>query len=189
MPTRGKNPRDEFAHHEMESRSSFDQHKNQKGGNTMKRKIEMSEIPIGIAASEGVVLAVLTHLKNGKIDDAIARFAEEFRFKDHGIGLQFKHKERLAEFFQKTRELYPDSSLQTDTIFVSGDHVITEWTHQMTLTEPFYGGLSRKVPVSLHGASIVRIEIGRITDWSDYYDGLASRRTALASHFTEWVGL
>ena len=61
----------------------------------MKRKIEMSEIPIGIAASEGVVLAVLTHLKNGKIDDAIARFAEEFRFKDHGIGLQFKHKETL----------------------------------------------------------------------------------------------
>jgi hypothetical protein len=51
MPTRGKNPRDEFAHHEMESRSSFDQHKNQKGGNKMKRRIEMSEIPIGIAAS------------------------------------------------------------------------------------------------------------------------------------------
>ena len=51
MPTRGKNPRDEFDHHEMESRSSFDQHKNQKGGNKMKRRIEMSEIPIGIAAS------------------------------------------------------------------------------------------------------------------------------------------
>jgi hypothetical protein len=51
MPTRGKNPRDEFDDHEMESRSSFDQHKNQKGGNKMKRRIEMSEIPIGIAAS------------------------------------------------------------------------------------------------------------------------------------------
>ncbi len=51
MPTRGKNPRDEFDRHEMESRSSVDQHKNQKGGNKMKRRIEMSEIPIGIAAS------------------------------------------------------------------------------------------------------------------------------------------
>jgi len=90
----------------------------------------------------------------------------------------------LAEFFQKTRELYPDSSLQTDMIFVSGDHVITEWTLETTLMEPFYGGLSRKVPVSLHGASIVRIDDGKITDWSDYYDGLTSRRTALASHFT-----
>jgi hypothetical protein len=53
----------------------------------------------------------------------------------------------------------------------------------------FYGGLSRKVRVSLQGVSIVRTDNGKITDWSDYYDGLASRRTALASHFTEWVEL
>jgi hypothetical protein len=87
------------------------------------------------------------------------------------------------------RVRYPDSSLQTDTILVSGEHVITEWTLKTTITEPFYGGLSRKVPVSLHGASIVRIDNGKIIDWSDYYDGLTSRRTALASYFTEWVGL
>jgi hypothetical protein len=95
----------------------------------------------------------------------------------------------VAEFFQKTLELYPDSSLKSDTIFVSGDHVITEWTLEATLTEPFYGEPSRRVPISLHGASVVRIENGKITDWSDYYDGLASRRTALASYFTEWVDL
>jgi len=52
MPTREKNPRDEFDHHEMESRSSFDQHKNQKGGNKMKRKIEMSRTFNLEAASE-----------------------------------------------------------------------------------------------------------------------------------------
>jgi steroid delta-isomerase-like uncharacterized protein len=149
----------------------------------------MSEIPIRMASPEGLVLTVLTHLRNGQIDDAIARFAEEFRFKDHGIGLEFKDKERLTEFFQKTRGLYPDSLLQTDTIFVSGDHTIIEWTLQATLTEPFYGGLSRKVPVSLHGTSIVRTDNGKITDWADYYDGLTSRRTALASYFTEWVEL
>jgi steroid delta-isomerase-like uncharacterized protein len=149
----------------------------------------MSEISIRMASPEGVVLTVLTHLRNGQIDDAIAGFAEEFRFKDHGIGLEFKDKERLTEFFQKTRELYPDSLLQTDTIFVSGDHMITEWTLQATLTEPFYGGLSRKVPVSLPGTSIVRTDSGKITDWADYYDGLTSRRTALASYFTEWVEL
>jgi hypothetical protein len=72
---------------------------------------------------------------------------------------------------------------------VSGDHVITEWTLQSTLTEPFYGGLTRKVPISVHGASIVRTESGKITEWADYYDGLTSRRTALASFFTEWVEL
>ncbi len=149
----------------------------------------MIEIPIGMAASEEVVVTALTRLKNGKIDDAIARFAEEFRFKDHGIGLEFKDKERLREFFQKTRELYPDSFLRTDTILVSGDHVIIEWTLQTTLMEPFYGALSRKVRVSLRGASIVRTDKGMITGWSDYYDGLVSRRTALASYFTEWVEL
>jgi hypothetical protein len=155
----------------------------------MKRRIEMSEIAIGNGVSESVVLTALKYLKNGKIVDAIACFAEEFRFKDHGVGLEFKDKERLTEFFQKTQELYPDSLLLTDTIFVSGDDVITEWTLQATLTEPFYGDLSRKVRVSVHGASIVRTDNGKITDWADYYDGLVSRRTALASYFTDWVEL
>jgi hypothetical protein len=45
----------------------------------------MIEIPIGMAASEEVVVTALTRLKNGKIDDAIARFAEEFRFSNGKI--------------------------------------------------------------------------------------------------------
>src|ERR1700722_15107570 len=149
--------------------------------------MEMSQI--AIVASEDVVLTALTHLKNGKIEAAIACFADEFTFNDHGIGLEFKDKERLAKFFHKARELYPDSFLQTDATFVSGDRVITEWTLQYTFTEPFYGPYSRKLRVSVRGASIVRVDNGGIIDWSDYYDGLTSRRPALASHFTEWGGL
>jgi steroid delta-isomerase-like uncharacterized protein len=149
----------------------------------------MSETAVGMTASAGMVLTVLTHLKNGKVDDAIALFAEEFRFNDHGIGLEFKEKERLAEFFRKNRELYPDAELQTDTIFLRGDRVVAEWTLRATLVEPFYSGLSRKVPISLHGASIVRTENGKITEWTDYYDGITSRRTALAANFEEWVEL
>ena len=149
----------------------------------------MSEVAIGITAPEGVALSVLAHLKKGKIDEAIARFAEKLSFKDHGIGLEFKQKERLSEYFRKTRELYPHSFLELDAILVSGDHVIIEWTLQYTVTEPFHNGLSRKVPVSVHGASIARTEDGKITDWADYYDGRASRRTALAAYFEEWVEL
>ena len=93
----------------------------------------MVEMLVGMEALEGVVLTVLERLRNGKIEDAIACFAEEFSFKDHGVDLEFKNKERLAEFFRKARELYPDSLLQTDAIFVSGDRVITEWTLQATL--------------------------------------------------------
>ena len=156
----------------------------------MQKETVVSEIPIvKAAASEGVVLTVLSYLKNGKIEKALASFAEEFRFKDHGIGLEFTDKKKLAEFFEKVRELYPEAGLQLDAIFTTDDHLITEWTLQATLTEPFWGGLKRNVKVSLHGASIVRIDNGKITDWADYYDGLTSRRTALASFFTEWIEL
>jgi hypothetical protein len=117
------------------------------------------------------------------------RFAETFQFNDWGIGVEFTNRRRLAEFFQKTRELYPDSSLQADVMLVSGNHVTTQWTLHTVLTEPFYGGLSRKLPISLHGASIVRVQNGKVREWSDYYDGLKSRRTALPADFEEWVEL
>jgi steroid delta-isomerase-like uncharacterized protein len=155
----------------------------------MQKATVVGEAQIAKSASEGVVLTVLSQLKNGKIEEALTGFAEEFQFKDHGIGLEFKDKERLAEFFQKTRELYPDSFLHTDAIFVSGNRVITEWTLQFTLTEPFFGGLKRNLKVSVQGVSIVQIEKGNIVEWADYYDGLTSRRTALGAHFEEWVEL
>ena len=139
---------------------------------------------------EGVVLTVLEHLRDGKIEDAIACFAEEFSFKDHGVDLEFKNKECLAEFFRKARELYPDSLLQIDAIFVCGDRVIAEWTLQANVTEPgYYAGVSLTFPVSVHGVSIVLIENGKVAGWSNYYDKLTSRRGALASYFTEWVEL
>jgi hypothetical protein len=145
----------------------------------------MSQLSSQMAVSEEVMMTAVTDLKNGKIQDAIARFADKFRFKDYGLGLKSKDIEQLGEFFQKTRELYPDSVLLTETIFLSGDHVITEWTLQGILAESFYG-LTRRVPISLHGAHIVRTENGLITHWVDYYDGLTAWRTALASYFTEW---
>src|SRR5215472_11561234 len=109
----------------------------------MQKDRAVSENAILKAASEGVVLTVLSQLKNGKVEDALAGFAEEFRFKDHGLGLEFTDKKRLAEFFEKTREFFPDTWLQADAIFVIGELVIPEWTLNATLTEPFYGGLKR----------------------------------------------
>lgn len=141
------------------------------------------------AVQRDVALAVLTHLQKGEFNEATAYFAETFQFNDWGIGLEFRNIRRLADFFKKTRELYPDSSLQTDKILVTGDHVITQWTLHTVLAEPFYGGLSRNVPIVLNGASIVCVENTRVKSWSDYYDGLKSRRTALAAHFEEWIEL
>ena len=92
----------------------------------------------------------------------------------------------MTEFFRKARELYPDTLFQAEWIFVSGGQALTEWTLQATVIEPAFGNWRRKVPISLHGTSVVLTENGRITNWSDYYGGLVSRRAALASHFTEW---
>ena len=64
------------------------------------------ETPAGVAAAEEVVLTAMTNLNNGGIRETIASFAEEFSFKDHGLGLDFTDKARLAEFFEKTREFY-----------------------------------------------------------------------------------
>ena len=147
----------------------------------------MSEVSVQTLSPERIVSEALKHLNQEEIREATACFAADFRYQDHGIGLEFKNKERLTEFFRKARELYPDYVVRTDQTFVSGEHVITQWTLQVTITEPFYGGLSRRLPLSLRGVSIVRVDNGKIADWADYYDGLMSRRTALAAHFSEWI--
>jgi hypothetical protein len=149
----------------------------------------MSYVQLEVAVQHEVVLTVITHLQKGEISKATSYFAETFQFNDYGIELELTDSSRLAEFFKKDRELYPDSSLQTDRLLVSGDYVSIQWMRHTVLTKPSFGGLSRNVPISLKGASIVRIEDGRVTEWSDYYDGLKSRRTALADHFTEWIEL
>lgn len=77
----------------------------------------------------------------------------------------------------------------TDTIFTSGDHLISEWTLQATVTEALFPQGPLKRPISLRGVSVLRIEKGEIIGWSDYYDGLKARRNALAAFFTEWVEL
>jgi len=65
--------------------------------------------------------------------------------------LEFKDKGRWTEFFQKAWEYFPDSFLQADSILVSLDQVVSEWTLHTSMTEPFYGALSRKVQILLHG--------------------------------------
>jgi steroid delta-isomerase-like uncharacterized protein len=147
----------------------------------------MSQVSIQTLSPQGVVSAVLRQINQEQIEDAVACFTTDCRYKDHGIGLEFTDKERLTEFLRKTREFYPDYFLQADQTFVSGEHVITQWTLQVTIIEPFYAGLTRSVPISIVGVSVVRTDNGKIADWADYYNGLTARRTALAAHFTEWV--
>jgi len=45
----------------------------------------MSEMSISVTPEE-LVLSVLRDLGNGQVEDATGYFADQFRFKDHGIG-------------------------------------------------------------------------------------------------------
>jgi ketosteroid isomerase-like protein len=117
------------------------------------------------------------------------KFDQQFTFTDHALGLEFKDKGRLIEFLAKTRELFPDSERRDNTIFSSGDRVISEWTLTATKTEPFWGGLLRKVEICVQGISVVQIKNGKISQWSDYYDQLKSWRHGLVALFTEWIEL
>jgi hypothetical protein len=138
-------------------------------------------------ANEKRVMSALNHLRNGNIEDAVGEFADKFCFNDRALGLEFADKEQLREFFQKERELYPDSSFQMRKVVATEKYVITEWLMKYAIKEPFCGNVMRDVPISVQGVSIVRTEENGITEWSDYYDGLVSYRSAQAPQFTEWI--
>jgi len=136
-----------------------------------------------------ILQTALTAWRQGNLVEVVDQFNDQFTFTDHALGLQFKDKGRLTEFLAKIRELFPDSERRDTTIFSSGDRVISEWTLTATQTEPFLGGHLRKVPICVRGISDVQIKNGKISQWSDYYDQLKSRRYAVAAWFTEWIEL
>src|SRR5215831_15044494 len=132
-----------------------------------------------------ILQSVFTALSHGKISEAVDQFDDGFTFNDRALGLEFTDKRRLREFFQKSRELFPDTVLEVISTFESGDHVIAEW--KLTATQTVSNWIQLQVPISLPGVSIAEIENGRITHWSDYYDENTSRRVTLASFFTDWI--
>jgi steroid delta-isomerase-like uncharacterized protein len=139
--------------------------------------------------SARILQIALAALRKGNFVAAADQFNDQFTFTDHALALEFKDKKRLTEFLAKIRECFPDSERRDNTIFTTGDRIITEWTLTATTTEPFLERRLRKVPISLQGISVVQIKNGRISQWSDYYDQLKSRRSGVAAWFTEWIEL
>lgn len=54
----------------------------------------MTDTAIGMTASEGLVLIALSDLNSSRIDDAIAHFAEQFKFT--AMGLDWSLRTRSA---------------------------------------------------------------------------------------------
>jgi ketosteroid isomerase-like protein len=142
---------------------------------------------IGVSAPKRILQSVLAALNEGKISKALDQFDDHFTFTDHALDLEFTDKGRLVEFFQKSRELFPDTVVEVDSTFQCGDYVIAEWKLTATTQTVPYGSTRFAIPISLRGTSIVRVENRRITHWSDYYDRNRSWRFSLAAFFTEWI--
>jgi steroid delta-isomerase-like uncharacterized protein len=138
-------------------------------------------------APQSVLRSALAALGDGRISVAVARFADFFKFNDHALGLEFTEKARLIEFLEKSRKLFPDTALEVISVVESGDQAVAEWKLRATQTASFFGNASYRLPISVRGSTIVRVERGKIVEWSDYYDQSSSRRMSLAAHFTEWV--
>ena len=155
--------------------------------NTQSTVIENASVEA--ATSERILQAALAAWRQGNFVAAADQFNDQFTFADHALGLEFKDKGRLTEFLAKTCELFPDSERRDNTIFSSGDRVITEWTITATRTEPFLDGRLLKVPICVRGISVMQIQNEKISQWSDYDDQMRSRRHDLAAWFTEWIEL
>jgi steroid delta-isomerase-like uncharacterized protein len=139
-----------------------------------------------IASGLEIVRSVLTALNNGKIPEILKSFDDEFTFIDQALDLKFTEKERLNEFFEKSRELFPDTAVELVSTYECRENIIAEWRVTATLIQK-YVGFHQQQPISFAGVSVIHIENERITHWSDYYDKSTAWRMNLAGFFTEWV--
>jgi steroid delta-isomerase-like uncharacterized protein len=145
------------------------------------------EDSMSLNAPQSILQSALAALNEGRISKLVSKFDDRFEFNDHALTLEFKEKIRLTEFFEKSRELFPDTALEVASVMKSGDHAIAEWRLTATQTVPFFGSTSYRLPISVRGSTIIRVEHGKIIEWSDYYDQSSSRRMSLAAFFIEWI--
>jgi len=153
------------------------------------KSIDSETALTGVRSTQHILPSIVAALSGGNISEAVGAFNDDFTFTDHALGLSFTDKPRLTEFFQKARELFPDTVVTVISTFESGDHVIAEWKLTATEVVHYLGSIKFRKPFSLLGVSVVEIKDARIVQWSDYYDLPTSRRMALGSFFEEWIEL
>jgi limonene-1,2-epoxide hydrolase len=137
------------------------------------------------ATPERILKIALTALKRADYVEVANQFNDHFTFVDHALKLEFRDKERLIDFFARTNAMFPDSERTDDIILSSATYAISQWTLTATKLEPFVGQRILRIPIRAEGVSIVKIADGRISQWSDYYDQIRSRRYNLTPWFTD----
>ena len=154
----------------------------QQAGNRQEKGLVHDGTSAIVNTPQQILQSALDALREGNISEVVAQFADDFTFKDHTLTLEFTNKLRLSKFYEKSRELFPDTVLEIISIFEDGDHAIAQWKLSAMQIVP-YGSISYRLPISLFGATIIRVENGRIVQWSDYHDQSSSRRMSLPAFF------
>ena len=150
------------------------------------REAPLKGIMTGERSLADILKSMLTSLGEGRITDFVAGFQSPFEFIDHALNLEFKEHQKLTEFLEKSRELFPHTVMEVVSVFQSGDAAIAEW--KLTATQTVSAGsMNFRMPILLSGMSIAQFDSGKITRWTDYYDQLESRRVGLTAFFTEWI--
>jgi ketosteroid isomerase-like protein len=151
-------------------------------------ELPADEGPPPVSGSIRILQSALAALNRGKFLEVVQYFDMDgcFRFSDHALTLEFTDKARLTEFFEKSHELFPDATLEVISLYEDGEQAVAQWKVSATQTVP-YGSISYRFPIYLFGVTIVRVEKGKITQWSDYYDQTSSRRMSLGAFVTDWI--
>src|ERR1700747_2646200 len=137
-----------------------------------------------MANAEHTVQTTLVAITQGDFVGAMEHFKDQFIFIDHAIELEFTDKAQLIDFLTLNRKLFPDSKRADKIICSSGDLVVIEWALTGTKREQYFGRMFQ-LPFHARGVSIVQIDGGKISRWSEYYDQTLSRRYSLAASFVE----
>jgi predicted ester cyclase len=116
-----------------------------------------------------ILQSTLNALSDGRISEVVELFADRFTFNDHALTLELKDKLRLAEFFEKSREAFPDRTFEIGFMLECGDHAVAEWRLSMTESVQL-GSISHRVPASLRGSTLICVKNGKIVEWSERYD-------------------
>src|SRR5215469_928996 len=65
-----------------------------------------------VSGSLWTLQSALIALSEGRVRELVEQFADNFTFNDHALTLEFTDKSRLSDFFEKFRELFPDTTLK-----------------------------------------------------------------------------
>jgi ketosteroid isomerase-like protein len=143
------------------------------------------EIEAQQQTNRGIVHAVFAARNAQTIPEALSYFQDDAKFHDYALNLNFDTKERLALYFHKIAETFPDGAIQVDEVLESKETSIVTWTFT-AVREPSSYPHQRHVRIVLNGVSIATFCSGRIVEWRDYYDALISQRLGLAASFVDW---